>query len=180
MFDAELCLLADMVLAWEIDGYVFQTNVVQCFLHFEKYIAYFLWNWISLLPHCRIMNGTNQGNKNGPRGKNGSETPRLSTTSVTPQPQSRMRDNVGQTGDNGDKVRLPQIIPSNRQREYSESMMPPSFVMLPSGVTSKTAFTAPGPMSGRHYGGTASSRYSKSMKEGMDYYYFINTSFCTV
>ena len=116
------------------------------------------------------MNGTNQVNKNGPRGKNGSETPRLSATSVTPQSQSRMRDNVGQTGDSGDKVHLPQIIPSNRQREYNESMMPPSSAMPPSGVTSKTAFTAPGPVSGRYYGGTTSSRYSKSMKEGMNYY----------
>ena len=41
-FDAELCLLADMVLAWENDGYVFQTNLVQCFLHIDKHIAYFL------------------------------------------------------------------------------------------------------------------------------------------
>ena len=123
------------------------------------------------------MNGTNQGNKHGLKGKNGSETARLSTTSVPPQSQHRMRDNVGQTGDNGDKVRLPQIIPSNRQREYNDSMMPPSSVMPPSGATSKTAFMAPGPVSGRHYGRSTSARYSRSIKEGM--IFFINTSFCT-
>ena len=116
------------------------------------------------------MNGGNQNDKNVPGGRGVGGTSGLNFTSATPQPQSRLQGSMCQTDDKNNKVRLPQIVPSNRQREYNESMMSTSSAMPRSGTAAKFPLNAPGPVPlGPYNGGMGSSRHNKPVKEGESY-----------